>query len=46
MSSDNTIHDYFKQDLKNHILNKLSYITVKSSNLYQFIKLCNNINRF
>ena len=40
------IQDYFKQDLKNHILNKLSQILVKSDNLYQFIKLCDNINRW
>ena len=46
MSLNNTIYNCFKQDLKNHILNKLSYITVKLSNFYQFIKLCNNINRY
>ena len=34
MSLNNIIYNYFKQELKNYILNKLSYITVKSSNLY------------
>ena len=31
MSLNNTIYNYFKQELKNHILNKLSYITIKLS---------------
>ena len=34
MLLNNTIYNYFKQDLKNHVLNELSYITVKLSDLY------------
>ena len=44
-SSQDTVCDYFKQDLKNHVLNKLSHMTDKSSDLYKFMKLYNKIDR-
>ena len=44
-SSQDTIYDHFKQDLKNYVLNELSCMTDKPLNLYKFIKLCDRINR-
>ena len=44
-SSQDTVHDHFKKGLKNHVLNKLSCMTDKPSDLYKFIKLCDKINR-
>ena len=34
MSFSDTIYNCFKQDLKNYILNKLNYMTVKLSDFY------------
>ena len=44
-SLQDTIHDHFKQDLKNHVLDELSHMTDKSLDLYKFIELCDRINR-
>ena len=44
-SSQDTVHDYFKQGLKNYVLDKLSHMTNKSLNLYKFMKLYDKINR-
>ena len=44
-SLQDTVYNYFEQDLKNHVLNKLSHITDKSLDLYKFIELCDRIDR-
>ena len=43
--SQDTVCDYFKQGLKNHVLNELSCMTDKPLNLYKFMKLCDEIDR-
>ena len=40
-----TVCNYFKQGLKNHVLDKHSCITDKPTDLYKFMELYDEINR-
>ena len=44
-SLQDTVCDYFKQDLKNYVLDILSHMTDKSLDLYKFIEFYDRIDR-